>query len=68
VLHLYVLDVEGNVQALRLDSGQSDWTLDTHGFAMVLGQDARLGADKAWWGRMFLVGSDGLIQAIRPRR
>jgi len=68
VLHLYGLDVDGNVQALRLDTGQVDWTLETSGFAMVLGQDARLGADRAWWGRMFLVGSDGLVQAIRPKR
>ena len=67
-LHCYGLDRTGNIQALRLDNGQLDWTLETSGFMSVLGQDARLGADKSWWGRMFLISSDGLIQAIRPRR
>ncbi len=67
-IHCYGLDVDGNIQALRLDSGQVNWTLEANGFGLILGQDARLGADKAWWGRMFLVGGDGLVQAIRPRR
>ncbi len=68
-IHLYALDTEGNVQALRLDSGQLDWTLETAGFDQVLGQDANLGADKAWWGRLFLVSHrGGVVQAIRPRR
>ena len=67
-LHCYALDIDGNVGAFRLDSGQLDWTLDIGGFDKVLGQDARLGSDKSWWGRMFLVDASGLVQAIRPRR
>jgi outer membrane protein assembly factor BamB len=67
-IHCYGLDTSRNIVALRLDTGQVDWILETSGFAHVLGQDARLGSDKAWWGRMFLIGSDGMVQAIRPRR
>ena len=67
-IHCYALDLGGNIQALRLESGSVDWTLDTADFEMVLGQNARNGADKTWWGRMFLVDASGLVQAIRPRR
>lgn len=67
-LHVYALDTAGNVRAIRLEDGAVDWTLSTSGYATVLGQDARLGSDKAWWGRMFLISSDGTVQAIRPRR
>ncbi len=67
-LHVYGLDIEGNIRAHRLDSGAVDWVLDIGEFDQVIGQDARLGSDKSWWGRMFLIDSSGLVQAIRPRR
>lgn len=67
-LHLYVLDENRQFHALRHEDGKTDWTMDVSGFQHVIGQDAGKGSERQMWGRIYLIGPDGLVQAIRPGR
>lgn len=66
--HCFALDTKNGIQALRLEDGVPSWTLDVAQFAFVIGQDADQGRARDRVGRIYLVTSDGNVQAIQPRR
>lgn len=65
---LHALGEDGQLHGLRVSDGSEAWALDVSSFAEVLGPDPASENERRWQGRSILVGRDGLIQAIEPRR
>lgn len=66
--HCYALDPRSSMHALRLEDGVTAWNLDLSAFDHILTQDADLGRARERVGRVYLVGGNGFVQAIQPRR
>ena len=65
---LHSLGSDGMLYALRVGDGSRAWSIDVSSFSHVLGPDPSVEKDARWRARTILVGRDGLIQAIEPRR